>query len=466
MLFTFAILDTVDETAWQLSLLSIGSASLVFLLALTQTERFTRILDSRKWEMGIDAAAVLGGVVAFAGSQLHVGPAVGTGYLVIGLTFPYFMLEWCRMYSRRGARTAAPLVTGALALSFATDVIVMSLDSFVRGVFVALLPAVIVAVLYLIQALAHNMGKIEDLHFSLHDSAVAVGATKLMTIDESGDGKTLPKEIGQRFTVVGVPLALPVAALNCGMALSVGTAFYSDTGRTTPLLLFAAILFAVFATTCLASKHFRTAIAACVFVSVSGMLFGMWQQPLGPLSAYVFATAIQLGFLSVFSALWAYTSFFAVGHGVETSKTFSFMLLALCLGLLLGSALRLLAPALALGDLTPPFATLLFFVSALFLTMSSSMPLKIFETLPEQDEGEAKTRRTVQESVSDLSDAHKLTAREREVFELLATGRSRSRIAEQLFLSENTVNSHVQRIYRKLDVHNIQELLDLVHSDD
>lgn len=46
-----------------------------------------------------------------------------------------------------------------------------------------------------------------------------------------------------------------------------------------------------------------------------------------------------------------------------------------------------------------------------------------------------------------------LTLREREVFELLAQGVTDEAIAEQLFLSAHTVQSHTKSLYRKLDVH-------------
>jgi predicted ATPase/DNA-binding CsgD family transcriptional regulator len=45
-----------------------------------------------------------------------------------------------------------------------------------------------------------------------------------------------------------------------------------------------------------------------------------------------------------------------------------------------------------------------------------------------------------------------LTVREVEVLRLVAQGMSNSQIAEQLVLSANTVNAHIQSIYRKLDV--------------
>lgn len=58
-----------------------------------------------------------------------------------------------------------------------------------------------------------------------------------------------------------------------------------------------------------------------------------------------------------------------------------------------------------------------------------------------------------------------LSPREIEIMQYLCKGRSRPYIAETLYLSENTVRTHSRRIYGKLDVHNKQELLDLVRGE-
>jgi DNA-binding NarL/FixJ family response regulator len=50
-----------------------------------------------------------------------------------------------------------------------------------------------------------------------------------------------------------------------------------------------------------------------------------------------------------------------------------------------------------------------------------------------------------------------LTAREREVLQLLAQGLSKKEIARQLYLSPKTVNSHAERLYEKLSVHSKSE---------
>lgn len=46
-----------------------------------------------------------------------------------------------------------------------------------------------------------------------------------------------------------------------------------------------------------------------------------------------------------------------------------------------------------------------------------------------------------------------LSTREREVLSALADGFSQKQIGKQLFIATNTVNTHVQSIYQKLEVH-------------
>jgi len=58
-----------------------------------------------------------------------------------------------------------------------------------------------------------------------------------------------------------------------------------------------------------------------------------------------------------------------------------------------------------------------------------------------------------------------LTPREREILGLLARGLSQKQIAGQLFLSPKTVNSHVERIYEKLDVHSRTQAINVARRD-
>jgi DNA-binding CsgD family transcriptional regulator len=57
-----------------------------------------------------------------------------------------------------------------------------------------------------------------------------------------------------------------------------------------------------------------------------------------------------------------------------------------------------------------------------------------------------------------------LSKREREILLLLAQGRGAPYIAQNQFISTNTVRSHIKRIYTKLGIHSKEELLDRVHE--
>lgn len=57
-----------------------------------------------------------------------------------------------------------------------------------------------------------------------------------------------------------------------------------------------------------------------------------------------------------------------------------------------------------------------------------------------------------------------LTPRESEVIVLLAYGRTLAIIARDLHIAQGTARTHIENIYRKLDVHKQQELIDLVEN--
>jgi DNA-binding NarL/FixJ family response regulator len=65
------------------------------------------------------------------------------------------------------------------------------------------------------------------------------------------------------------------------------------------------------------------------------------------------------------------------------------------------------------------------------------------------------------EADADQDGLGSLTAREREVLNLLARGRSNSDIAQELFITNKTVKNHLSRIYEKIGVHSRAEAIAL-----
>lgn len=62
----------------------------------------------------------------------------------------------------------------------------------------------------------------------------------------------------------------------------------------------------------------------------------------------------------------------------------------------------------------------------------------------------------------ELAQAHQLTERETDILYYLSMGYSVKKVAELLVISANTVATHSSRLYRKMDVHSRQELMDKV----
>lgn len=69
------------------------------------------------------------------------------------------------------------------------------------------------------------------------------------------------------------------------------------------------------------------------------------------------------------------------------------------------------------------------------------------------------------ENADRIAKSFALSKRETEVLSYLAQGRTVVYISDALFISTNTVDTHVKHIYAKLGIHSKQELIDMVSSD-
>ena len=84
---------------------------------------------------------------------------------------------------------------------------------------------------------------------------------------------------------------------------------------------------------------------------------------------------------------------------------------------------------------------------------------------PRDDEEAGGAAPDLQQRVALVARNRGLTPRETEILALLAQGRSAPYIRDALIISKGTVTTHLKHIYRKLDVHSRQELIDLVRAE-
>ena len=80
------------------------------------------------------------------------------------------------------------------------------------------------------------------------------------------------------------------------------------------------------------------------------------------------------------------------------------------------------------------------------------------------DEERAKVRGRFRTQCEEIANRYLLSRRETEVMFLLAKGHNAAFIQEKLCISKSTAKTHISHIYRKLDIHNQQELLAMVDA--
>lgn len=80
----------------------------------------------------------------------------------------------------------------------------------------------------------------------------------------------------------------------------------------------------------------------------------------------------------------------------------------------------------------------------------------------ESGEHEPGPRERLIDRCERLAEEYALTEREREMLMLICQGKTRTQIEQELFLSQNTVKTHIRHLYGKLGVHSKEEACELV----
>ena len=181
----------------------------------------------------------------------------------------------------------------------------------------------------------------------------------------------------------------------------------------------------------------------------------------------VIGTAVhQFGYQYFYIVLWALWPVLASRGGVPTGWVVGWGLLCIQLGQFVGSVAAALALTVVHGDLGLAMLSagivFVILIIALFAMGSGSANTGWGFVKPME---EADATSDLEKAGTRLARSCRLSPREIEVFFLLAKGRNRAYIREELVIGDETVKSHVKSIYRKTDVHSQQELIDLLERE-
>ncbi|MBC2889066.1 LuxR family transcriptional regulator [Gordonibacter massiliensis (ex Traore et al. 2017)] len=181
----------------------------------------------------------------------------------------------------------------------------------------------------------------------------------------------------------------------------------------------------------------------------------------------VIGTAVhQFGYQYFYIVLWALWPVLAARGRVPTGWVVGWGMLSIQLGQFVGSiaassALVFINDDLGLAMLSAGIVFVVLLI-ALFAMGSGSASTGWGFVKPME---EADAASDFEKAGTRLARRCHLSPREIEVFFLLAKGRNRAYIHEELVIGDETVKSHIKSIYRKTDVHSQQELIDLLERE-
>ncbi len=176
--------------------------------------------------------------------------------------------------------------------------------------------------------------------------------------------------------------------------------------------------------------------------------------------SYLIVNTLMLGAFGVYDLFWWSILGEMLDYHKNPAKIFGIGLSTNVLGILIGSLICTKGWT-NVENKTPVIAFFIVFITLMILPILHKYLLKLLKNhifLSTFYEMESVTQN---KNMSYIVETGKLTQRESEITELLLKGRTYKMIAQELFLSENTVKTHIKNIYSKLQIKSKVELIGL-----
>jgi DNA-binding CsgD family transcriptional regulator len=261
---------------------------------------------------------------------------------------------------------------------------------------------------------------------------------------------------------LNIPGKFLVTALLHGLSFGILVGLFSTHGyenNTTLLISYAAAAVFLLITAIAVMMDFNHLIYQMGFalVALGSMLIAFF-YPL-----FQLGSSLQLmGFCYLHLLMWGLCSYLIKNFKLPATWVVAWPTASFMLGKLMGiatSSVTSRLPSTALGFPRLFLAlTFIMLIAALFLMSYRNYQTAWGLARPGSNELRADDVTAI---VQFLTTTNSLSQREAQTLSLLVRGKNRRSIAQELFISEETVKSHTHSIYRKLIVHSQQELIEL-----
>jgi len=454
-----------------------GNISTIFFIATTFAmgalgEKITFVIRQRNVQLFIAALLSAGTAFFFFSEQFFVVPVTVLAEMVIGAASGFLMLIWGEAYRRR--EPPAIVLNSILGISGGLvlfRLIIYLLSPFLSCLAFTLIPLAEIA--FLLSALHGSKALIHPQQFTIEADGSKIAAPGLLEIPTFHKLRVRKSQflvrMGFPFLLFG--LALGVLCQHVfGFVTDLGNKALSDVLVTTflPGCIGLVLVLAFLRKT--RDENYGSYYR--YFIPILGILVLLTTfEGLG-LAGSVFGLTAYLCFEFM---MWVECCIISHRYRISPILVTGFGRAFLVVGMFLADNLLPLAPFSS--TFSSYSATAYTFIIVGIITGYFLLPhkkdIKAMSILdypesssiaqPGESDPDAKDRRFIARC-NHVANTYLLSSRETEVFYLLAKGRNAAHIAKTLYISEGTVHTHTWRIYKKLDVHSQQELMDMVDA--
>ncbi len=407
-------------------------ATLVVILCLS--DALTTVVGSRG-AMALAGVLLAGGSAGVGASALGAGPAwFVAGSCLGGASIGFLKIAWGEMFSRMSLRAGLIDMGVSLVLSTAVFCALLAAPPAVQA-------AALVAAALPCSALAWvGTRRLED------EPAPAPPPGAARAVNLSWTLLVMPVLVGLAYGLINGALALRPA----------GGALPSSLGMTLAELLAGAVLLA-------ASRLLSARVGASQIYAV-GLVFtvaGLTLASVEAVPVWLAASVDELGFAVFYFFMVVYWGDLArrVGRSVVRVYALGYTVFQASQipGMLAGYGLAASSEQTAEALLFCA-VVLVFFVVTLLVFNDPRSSLRQWLAAGEPVE----TTDEIPDACETMAARFALSPREREVLSLLARGRTAAYIGRSLGIAPDTAKTHIRSIYRKMDIHSQQDLIELI----
>lgn len=362
---------------------------------------------------------------------------------------------WGEGFVRFGGTSALKyLALAALAVSFFLFLLVSAFPGWVSLAVVSFLPAV--SVLCLNRALADGfLLRRED------------GSRESRQISALTMGVLVKQKSFRRILLYIFAFSVPLNFLNMRIAENPPAGAPPDW-----MLVFASLLLVLaFVTVAEAFANRRNTSILSILIAVLATGALLAYLFVDHVSSTVLNTCMYAGYYLFLASFFFYLGSYAQQFSYPAYLVFVLGNASNSLGLLAGSAIglvvsRFLDPFSAIVTIAIVYAVFLvgFLVLPEARMVNFDMTSRVLKHGPAEPAEPGDMVGSIRTQSHEAARAFGLSSREEEVLSYLLRGRSLASIGAELFISLNTVKTHVNHLYKKLDVHTREELMKRVED--